>query len=197
MSYVPVGWANDETHPLSQANMKVLDAGIVAADRGWVDITEPGGQVITSGHTFSIPTGEFDMVKVRARGSLTDFGYLNLRVNDDSTSGLHLRSILVLDPNTGEADVNFTDAAASWRLAQWDTSTNNIVEATIYATDLDPGLLSMQSEGFRSNTTASQRRRSLMDGRLAFGRTLDSIRLFGAVGANINSVRVWIEGHRA
>ena len=32
MSYTPVGWANDETHPLSQANMKTLDGGIVDVD---------------------------------------------------------------------------------------------------------------------------------------------------------------------
>jgi len=32
MVYTPVGWANDTTHPLSQANMKTLDAGIVGVD---------------------------------------------------------------------------------------------------------------------------------------------------------------------
>ena len=31
-SYTPVGWANDETHPVSQANLKTLDQGVVDVD---------------------------------------------------------------------------------------------------------------------------------------------------------------------
>ena len=40
-AYQPVGWANDETHPLSQANMKTLDQGIV-------DVALPAAEAVVT-----------------------------------------------------------------------------------------------------------------------------------------------------
>ena len=55
MVYTPVGWANDTTHPLSQANMKTLDAGVLAAHDP-LDVAE-----VTSGTaatlTLTVPAG--------------------------------------------------------------------------------------------------------------------------------------------
>ena len=50
MTYTEVGWANDETHPLSQANMKTLDAGIVGVAGGEVAYTSrTDGNVTVTG----------------------------------------------------------------------------------------------------------------------------------------------------
>ena len=50
MTYTEVGWANDETHPLSQANMKTLDAGIVGVAGGEVAYTSrTDGDVTVTG----------------------------------------------------------------------------------------------------------------------------------------------------
>ena len=68
--YQPVGWANDETHPMSQDNMKTLDAGIVGVAGGEVAYTSR-----TDGDLTVTGVGDADSV---CRTPLSDYRVCSL-----------------------------------------------------------------------------------------------------------------------
>lgn len=164
--------------------------------RGWHDITPAGGTVINAATVFNVDSGLFDMIRVYLRGSMTATGLISLRVNNDATADLHRRNRIVWSQNSGAVDDNNASEGTQWFLAAWGVNVNNVAWATIYATD-GTNVLSFEGGGYRNSATAANRRKTLSDGGLTSSRLLDSIQVLGSAGADIDSVRVWIEGHRA
>ena len=166
-----------------------------AVSRGWEDITPAGGQVITDETVIDIPPETYDMIRVTIRGSLDGEGYVSLRINNDSTPELHRRAWTVWQINDGSVATSGADDTTVWRMARWSTAPNNIAWCTIYNTDVS-SFLTMEGQGFRAAAGLATRERTEFYGALSATRLLSSLR-FGGFLANVDSVRVWIEGHRA
>ena len=193
MVYTEVGWASDETHPLSQANMKTLDSGVLSAHRGWRPVTEPGGELITADTTFSIGSGEYEIVRVHLRGTLNGLGRIALRVNADVTADLHRTADTVFRMSDGAVVSNNTGNATTWGIARWSDNMN-VAQATIYNTNSNSNL-AMEGSGFRSGSASADRERTISGGDLADLRLLSSLRVLSTI-ATLASVRVWIDGLR-
>lgn len=145
------------------------------------------------------PAGTFDRIKVTLRGSLSALERLTLRVNNDSTAGLHRRGLIVLDSADGSVvtgtDATVADDGTVWYLAQWSTGDSNACEAVIYGTDQNTSL-TMQSVGYRAATSTALRHKSFGSGDLSATRLLSSVRIGAGGSETPGTIDVTIEGHR-
>jgi len=167
----------------------------ILKSRGWQDITPAGGVIIDENTTIQVPAaGTYDMIRVYARGSLNGTGFLSMRVNADTATDLHRRIRVTFNPSDGTIQASTSDAGSVWLAFPWSDTANCTAEALLMNTDV-PSALSFQAFATNPRGTAAERRMSLSGGDLSFNRTLSSIQ-FVATNTTINSVRIWIEGHR-
>src|SRR5690606_18898524 len=163
--------------------------------RGWQDITPAGGVIIDENTTIQVPAaGTYDMIRVYARGSLNGTGFLSMRINADNSTDLHRRIRVTFNPSDGTIQASTSDAGSVWLAFPWSDTANCTAEALLMNTDI-PSALSFQAFATNPRGTAAERRMSLSGGYLRFNRTLSST-TFVATNTTINSVRIWIEGHR-
>ena len=185
MVYTPVGWANDETHPLSQANMKTLDGGIADAhDRVETEvlrfIASGGGGV--NQETFLISPAalsehQWRYLYFRFTGRFNQADYLRVRYNDDNTAGLHSRGLVVTQADGTVGDDEFASADTFWWLCQWGSGIGQEawLEMHFAETTTQHGF---GGGGTRIGATAATMRRSESWGRLEEARgPLTSLRV--------------------
>ena len=132
MSEHYVGWADDETHPLSQANLKTLDTAAKFAPQIIAEF-------VTSDDTLSevlfdnIPIGPFHHIEVRFSGRVTGTlanRELQCRLNGD-TGNNYERGSVSLDFAAGRDDSFFPDTnqAAIGRVSVGRSSTTASIHA--------------------------------------------------------------------
>src|SRR5699024_8310458 len=85
-----------------------------AGPGGWESITPPEGTVITGVASLPIPEGTYSEISITCRGSLTEAAFLTIRINGDSTSGLHQYGWTVFSHETGAAVENGTADVTAW-----------------------------------------------------------------------------------
>ena len=191
MVYTPVGWANDTTHPLSQANMKNLDAGLVSAHQGWRPISD-GVEATTGQFTIAVPAG-YEHLRLKLRGHKDAVGDVAIRVNEDSTAELH-RWFLIEQPAEGSDTKRFASATA-WRVAEWSTVPGALADATLWR--VTGGLdVSFNSTGVRQGTVASTHKVLHGAGKLTAGRTVTSLQVISiTAGVSFTECEWWLEGY--
>lgn len=167
--------------------------------RGWRPIghnDEPGGVFnidLTAGGKF--PAGTFTIIKVYLRGDLSEFGTrLNVRVNNDSTAGLHRRAYEVRRLDNQAIIESGSDAVTSWPVAYWGTATNSIAEMTMWPCD-GSRRVTMKAWSVRTSGISSNRERLESQGDLEEARLVSSLQVFPLVG-DIVQCSWWAEGWR-
>lgn len=177
----------------------------------WVPVAQVGGWETIVSTTISgntdiditlggrYPAGTFDTIWIKLVGGLTESAeQIAVRVNGDSTAGLHEWAYTATELLTGGVDSAEADESGIWEVARWGGNDNCTAECTIYGTDAD-ALLSFQGEGYRSASTQSLRQRTLSGGQLASSRLLSSVEIRAsglATPKNTPGVHVTIAGHR-
>lgn len=187
-----------------QAKFQTTDATLATIQaelaRGWKDIVN--GDTIAQGEDVPIASSTYDMIRVTLRGNLTEqggsgtfVGFVNIRVNNDTTAALHRRQATAFAPAGTVEDSDEGDGTV-WHLALWGTSPNNLATALIVNTH-ESARLSFEGGGIRAANTSSLRSRTISSGDLDSNRLLTSLRFGASTGTQINEARVWIEGHVA
>lgn len=184
--------AEQVENELIRVDQDIEDAGNRYLGTGWHDITPLGGQVITGETIFQIPPQEFDMIQINFRGNLDDEGIVNVRVNNDLTEDLHRRFRYTINAQ------GFTNQTASdggvWLIADWGSGAGCTAWMRIYNTHLN-SILAFEGGGTRVASGLNPRRITASMGSINANRILSSLRI-NATNANINTMRVWIEGHK-
>ena len=165
--------------------------------RGWTPIgsgNESSNFTIdlTAGGKF--PAGTFEVMRLYMRGSLsTDGTLVQVRVNSDTTSGMHRAGWMIFTPSTGATEGDVRDAT-SWPVAQWSTANVGLAEVTIFNTHISTQL-GYRANGYRGGST-SARRVFEAGGDLLNSRLINSLQVFPFTGG-ITACRWWVEGFRS
>ena len=193
MSYAPVGWWDDGVHPLSQANMKTVDQGLIDAHRGW----RPAGTGAITSNTniidIGVPAG-FDMVRLHVTGRL--LGTANVGVVFNASTNSHR---WMFDAFSGDGGrVHSAGTSSSANVTQWGTVVQNAL--TVHVLDTT-GRCTYLADGSRISDTAGVRTRTVGSGGLTSSITLSSLTLvsnqnFNA-GAGVLGTSWILEGYRA
>lgn len=171
----------------------VEEAGNRYLESGWHPIVSQEGVLIEGETIFQIPPGQFSMIKMYFRGSLTEVTTLSIRVNNDDTPQGHRRFFYIY--GVDGIDRSVASDTTVWVVAEWGTRPNNTAWATLYNTHLNSAS-SMQGGGTRMAANGNNRRITHAQGEITGNRVISSIRV-NALNNTINSCRVWIEGYRA
>ena len=192
MSYTPVGWWDDGVHPLSQANMKKVDAGIRDAHADIATLnTDVGGVqddlvgvfgVISSGSatanaTVAVPNVVGPYVELTVRGSLGGVGFLGIVPNNNTGLGYDWTMDGVTAAGATVQWEGTTDTA--WIAGRWSTVLS-VATIRIYGQLGNPnGTASLRYESLsgRHSATLSARYATHATGRVASTAAMTSIRI--------------------
>jgi hypothetical protein len=178
----------------------VAEAGAAYLQSGWHDITPSTGVLIEGNTTFNVPIGKFNLVRVYCRGNLTEEGILLCRVNVDTTPGLHRYGRSTFRYSPGNSIRATADTNSGFAMAIWGPPSSgfNTATAILYRTNIT-ARIGYQAWGNRVSPNTNLRARTTVDGDLAEARLLDAIniRTSSSLDEEINTCRVWIEGHVA
>lgn len=165
--------------------------------------TYVGWQHISSGThaggAFSIPVtpSVYSRLRLSLRGHLDTVGTVRLRINGDSTGGLHRTSIVGHRGDGGTLAVDAqSDGAQQWILCSWaGTAANNCV-AELFMTD-SAQLVGYHSVGGRMSSGIGMWE-TRAHGRLNQSRLVSSlnVRPFSDGLNQFNALRWWLEGYR-
>jgi hypothetical protein len=148
---------------------------------GWVSIVEDsfsGTPPFTVDLTQSgkFPAGTFSAVRIRARGSMSgSAGHVTIRVNNDSTTDMHVSARVRHNASTGEDDFS-QGPGTVWRIGRWGTiAGQSNLECTIYHTGVS-NILSFSSNSKMLGSTAAVSFETVFWGALTESRLLSSLR---------------------
>lgn len=168
----------------------IEEAGNRYLDSGWHPIVSQEGVLIEEETIFQIPPGQFSLINMYFRGSLTEVSTLNIRINNDDTPNAHRRLVVIQD-ETG-FDRSIASDTTVFVLAEWGTRPNNTAWCTLYNTHLNSAT-AMQGGGTRMAANSANRRITHAQGEITGNRMISSIRV-NSLNSVIDSCRVWIEG---
>lgn len=150
-----------------------------------------------SGAAFDIPVpAGFDILRLYLFGDLDGSGTVRLRINGDSTAGLHEAGMISHRPDTGAiVDALSTAGATTAWLANWGTVSGNTVEATIFCPNA-AGAPSWTSIGVRHSASPGGGFHSKGWGHCTSDRTVSSlnIRPFSDNANVFATCHWWLEG---
>lgn len=166
-----------------------VTAGVRGAGTGdfSVDVTDGG----------RFPVGTFSRLRLTMKGDLDAAGTIRIRVNDDSTAGLHRTGMVVMDAG-GTVGPTHHAEGTTWYLAEWATVSTNTATVEIFDTD-GSNLLSYMGSGTRQSSSTTVHSISQAWGSLTASRLMSTIhvRPFSS-GANVfGDIMRWeLEGYR-
>ena len=189
-SFTPVGWWDDGVHPLSQANMKTVDQGLIDAHRGWRPVTDGAISSNTNIIDIVVPAG-FDMVRLSVVGRLTG-AVANVGVRFNQPASLDHR--WMFDEFSGDGGRQHqAGTSSSGNVTRWGTAVGNTLLVTVLDTD---SRLSWLADGSRVSDTAGVRTRTVGSGALTTSATLAGMRVVS--NSDFQTPTSWIlEGYRS
>ena len=194
MSYTPVGWWDDGVHPLSQANMKTVDAGLISAHKGWRPITSGALETQATSIPIDVPAG-FSMVRLNVVGRLVASpSTIGVMFNSASNDHLWFFEELVADGTSN----TFQGVSSSASVTRWSNVRQNTMSIQLLTTT---GRCSYLSEGSQTSLVAASRTRCVGSGSLSADATLSSLTVVSGVNFQTGEGSLgtsWIlEGYRA
>lgn len=159
--------------------------------RGQEDL---GSGLSLTGVSIPVPEGVYSRLRLTLRGELNEAGFVFLRVNGDTTTGLHKRGIVVTDANGTIQESEFNDTT-SWRVAQWSPAAGNTCIVDMMFTDVS-SFVGYESTGARVGNSATVHRTSRAWGRLNDPRLVSSLELLLAFAVEFTALRWWLDGWR-
>ena len=189
MSYTPVGWASDGVHPLSQANMKTLDAGIASAHDRWV--LQEGSFTGDGPLDLALPASHgYSRLHMHLSGSMSAPDYLRMRINGASTT--HLFGFYATNPTGAVIDDVYSPGTSSFLMAEWGGAEGGILNVVAQQT---PGnRFTYESVGTRISATSTAHRRSVSWGRLGDTGEVTAIRFLSNTAATVLTCHYRISG---
>lgn len=177
---------------IADLTSRVTAAEAALADIRWRHISQ--GQA--SGGNFSVPVpAGYEMLHLHLWGDLDANGQVQLRINGDTTSGLHRQGYVVQDtvtpPNDDES--NLIDDT-SWFLANWGAVEGNTVDVTVFETAAG-NHVSFQAYGGRQSANATSHRRTHSHGKTTANRVVSSFEI--VANQPIAVIKWWLDGRLA
>ena len=193
-SFTPVGWWDDGVHPLSQANMKTVDQGLIDAHRGWRPITTGSLDTATNTIDISVPAG-FAMLRLHVAGRLSG-GVANVGVRVNPPTSLDHR--WVFDELSGDGRTSYAGTSSSANVTRWGTVVQNPL--TVHFLDTT-GRCVYLADGGRISDTESIRSRTVGSGSLTASATITVLRVVSNLNFQSGSGALgtsWVlEGYRS
>lgn len=177
---------------VADLSSRVTVAEAALADIRWRHINQ--GQTSGSNFSISVPSG-YEMLHLHLWGDLDAAGAVQLRINGDTTSGLHRQGYVVQDTNTPPDDDESTlieDTA--WYLADWGAVEGNTVDVTVFET-LAGNRISFQAYGGRQSGNTTSHRRTHSHGHLTADRVVSSLEVIANQPFAV--IKWWLDGRLA